>query len=603
MSDDCVSSSWLELESDPGLFTLLIDDFGVKGVQVEEIYDLSKPLENSIFGFIFLFKWIERRSRRSKGNLLDPHSNYVTDPSTVNKMFFAHQIVPNSCATHALLSILLNCKSNKYLDLGELLTKFRNLCEGLSPENKGIAIGNQPKLAEAHNSYAKPESTNQNSTSVRSGRGSSDYSFASSSATASSSFGTNLNSNQLMSSSAACSAASSSANGSSTSGNEIFHFICFVPINGRLYELDGLKPYPINHGSIIDTTFEPSTTNWTDRFKQIIRQRLNSFNSGQQNHEIRFNLMALVPDKMIISHEQAELMKYNCKILNNSINDFGAKEIHYSKLDKDILNSLNKYEQEIFTSANADMKSKLQKIDITSKEYLNNADELTKSAPRQLRSTRLTNLKEENKNDQQFIAEIAFRYNFDENDDDDEINDKFNGDNVKICETTDLYDLCKQYKIEFVNYLNDCDNNDDLLVANKLKPQLEYDANNISKDSLVFKRKTNLLCLKQIESKLELETEVEENKCNEEIEKRKKYKIDALRRKHIYDEFIVTYLNVLSESGKLIELIQNNGYLSTNGSTINNSSRNSTQAALVNKNGSTSKSIYLHSASKKLKKK
>ena len=38
-------AAWLELESDPGLFTLLVEDFGVKGVQVEEIYDLSKPLD------------------------------------------------------------------------------------------------------------------------------------------------------------------------------------------------------------------------------------------------------------------------------------------------------------------------------------------------------------------------------------------------------------------------------------------------------------------------------------------------------------------------------------------------------------------------------
>ena len=31
---------------------------------------------------------------------------------------------------------------------------------------------------------------------------------------------------------------------------EAFHFVSYVPINGRLFELDGLKPFPIDHGRI-----------------------------------------------------------------------------------------------------------------------------------------------------------------------------------------------------------------------------------------------------------------------------------------------------------------------------------------------------------------
>ena len=62
------------------------------------------------------------------------------------------QIIPNSCATHALLSVLLN--SNK-VHLGETLTRVKDFTKHMNPEDKGYAIGNMPDLARAHNSHAR----------------------------------------------------------------------------------------------------------------------------------------------------------------------------------------------------------------------------------------------------------------------------------------------------------------------------------------------------------------------------------------------------------------------------------------------------------------
>eukprot|EP00096_Caligus_rogercresseyi_P012700 TRINITY_DN5410_c0_g1_i2.p1 TRINITY_DN5410_c0_g1~~TRINITY_DN5410_c0_g1_i2.p1 ORF type:complete len:141 (+),score=31.20 TRINITY_DN5410_c0_g1_i2:46-423(+) len=110
---------WLELESDPGLFTLLCEDMGVPGVQVEEIYDLEslkgeEEDESPVLGFIFLFRWMEERRSRKKLTEATEHL-YEKDPTIVNNsLFFAQQMVPNSCATHALVSILLNCSQERY---------------------------------------------------------------------------------------------------------------------------------------------------------------------------------------------------------------------------------------------------------------------------------------------------------------------------------------------------------------------------------------------------------------------------------------------------------------------------------------------------------
>ncbi|KAM4769352.1 ubiquitin carboxyl-terminal hydrolase BAP1 isoform 5-T5 [Cyanocitta cristata] len=239
-----------------GLFTLLVEDFGVKGVQVEEIYDLQSKCQGPVYGFIFLFKWIEeRRSRRKVSTLVDETS--VIDDDIVNNMFFAHQLIPNSCATHALLSVLLNCNN---VDLGPTLSRMKDFTKGFSPESKGYAIGNAPELAKAHNSHARPEPRH-------------------------------LPEKQ---------------NGiSAVRTMEAFHFVSYVPIKGRLFELDGLKVYPIDHGPWADDE------EWTDKARRVIMERIGLATAGEPYHDIRFNLMAVVPDRRMKYESKLHILKMN----------------------------------------------------------------------------------------------------------------------------------------------------------------------------------------------------------------------------------------------------------------------------------------------------
>lgn len=271
---------WLELESDPGLFTLLLEDFGVKGVQLEEIYDLQKPLDSPVYGFIFLFRWIEER--RSRRKIVDQTDIFVKDDSAINSIFFAQQMIPNSCATHALLSILLNCSD---IHLGETLGRLKEHTRGMNPENKGWAIGNTPELARAHNSHAMPKSRPRmdKTPGLTTGR------FT----------------------------------------GEAYHFVSYVPINGHLYELDGLKPYPMDHG--------PWAVNedWTEKFRRVIGDRLGA---AAEYSDIRFNLMAVVPDKRLAITHKLNMLKTNRQIVLEAlqqlvlVDDIGKNK---KKIDQD----------------------------------------------------------------------------------------------------------------------------------------------------------------------------------------------------------------------------------------------------------------------------
>nr|CAG4635607.1 EOG090X0A33 [Artemia franciscana] len=226
------AGNWCLIESDPGVFSELIREFGVEGIQVEELWDLedsSFEKLKPVHGLVFLFKWVPD----------DEPTGSVVQDSRLDKIFFAKQVINNACATQAIVSVLLNTR-NPEVKMGTTLTEFKDFCSGFDANMKGLALSNSETIRKVHNSFARQTL----------------FEFESKAA---------------------------------KEEDEMYHFISFVPIDGRLYELDGLKPGPIDHGAI------PTGTEWTSFARGIIEAKIQKYKAG----EIGFNLMAIVTDKIL----------------------------------------------------------------------------------------------------------------------------------------------------------------------------------------------------------------------------------------------------------------------------------------------------------------
>jgi ubiquitin carboxyl-terminal hydrolase L5 len=232
-----MSDEWCTIESDPGVFTELLEQVGVPHVELDELWAMDDDslvhLQNTgpVYGLIFLFKWKPGSSTALPGD----RTPLVEIPEG---LFFAHQVTTNACATQAILSVLFN---NPDIQLGNTLTEFKSFTESFPPELKGEAIGASEELKSAHNSFARKDAfLTEEWTHV------------------------------------------------ATGGDEdVFHFVAYLPHDGIVYELDGLQSGPIVIGTFQDN-------DWMGVARTAIQQRMSFLQD-----EIKFNLMAVIRDRRV----------------------------------------------------------------------------------------------------------------------------------------------------------------------------------------------------------------------------------------------------------------------------------------------------------------
>lgn len=146
---------WCTIESDPGVFTELLEELGCNEVQLEELWSLDEEtlqaLKDSgdIYGLIFLFQW-------QKGSSTVPKPCLKED-QTPEGLFFAHQVTTNACATQAILSVVLNAD----IGLGSTLSEFREFTASFPPSLKGVAISSSEPIKKAHNAFGRTDGESQ----------------------------------------------------------------------------------------------------------------------------------------------------------------------------------------------------------------------------------------------------------------------------------------------------------------------------------------------------------------------------------------------------------------------------------------------------------
>lgn len=208
--------NWLPLEANPEVMDEFMRPLGVSGgASFHDVYgfdeDLLAMVPHPVLAVLFLYPITPQTEAASQEEV----ESITKDGQHVSKnVFFIRQTVGNACGTIALLHSLGNNRKSVQLRSGSYLAMFFEKTSEMTADERAKYLEEDEELVKAHATAATGGHTRPPSAE-----------------------------------------------------EEVdLHFVAFVCVDGDVYELDGRKEFPINHGKSSSDSLLKDAVNIIQRF-------------------------------------------------------------------------------------------------------------------------------------------------------------------------------------------------------------------------------------------------------------------------------------------------------------------------------------------------
>ncbi|NP_001088200.1 ubiquitin C-terminal hydrolase L3 L homeolog [Xenopus laevis] len=198
------SLRWLPLEANPDVMNQFLKQLGVgTSWQFVDVYGLDPELlsmvPRPVCAVLLLFPVTEKYEsfRAEEEEKIKSHGQELD-----SSIYFMKQTISNACGTIGLIHGVANNREKLNFESDSALKKFLEESLSLSPEERARFLEKDESIRVTHESSAQEGQSEAPSIDVK----------------------------------------------------VDLHFVAFVHVKGNLYELDGRKPFPVNHGQTNEET-------------------------------------------------------------------------------------------------------------------------------------------------------------------------------------------------------------------------------------------------------------------------------------------------------------------------------------------------------------